>query len=213
MNKSVLSRRGRRHWVPVLGAVIVLASGALAVRGVSVAQSCLDVAEGAIVESQGFTPYEAQLTRQPDLPMTDAIAPLSLNAGSAAVPSDALDGLPLQGVAGGGNGGIYQFFLDRPLGRDLTISAFTASGGIRYSRLPNDGGDDYVKYMLQEFPSRAVPVEIAGHPGVLTWADPDANGVRPHHLYWSDGTYGYVLIADRRAASIVNLARHLACQG
>jgi hypothetical protein len=199
--------------VSALGAVGVLGLGALAVRGVSVAQSCFEVAEGAIVESQEFTPYEAMLTSSPERPMSVAKAPLNLNAGSAAVPGNTLDGLPLQQVAFDKAGGIYQFFLDGPIEPDLTVSAFTAAGGIRYSRLPTDGNDDYVNSMLKEFPGRAVPIEIAGHAGVLTWADPDAHGVRPHHLYWSDGTYGYVLIADRSAVSIVNLARNLACGG
>ncbi len=210
MMVRALSRRTKRLWLSAVGASLLLSGVAVTACSVAVV-SCWNVAEGDVVESNEFTPYESRLTHVPERPMLAGNAEPNLDAGDASVPSNKLDGLPLQWVSDG-SGGTYQVFLDRPIDAELTISAFTSASGIRYNRLPIDGGDDFVPYMLGEFPSRAVPVEIGGHPGVLTWGDPDANGVRPHHLYWSDGVYGYVLIAERSAASIVNLGRDLACR-
>jgi hypothetical protein len=45
----------------------------------------------------------------------------------------------------------------------------------------------------------------------LTWADPDEQGRRPHHLYWTSGGYNFALYGNRSAEEILTLGRELAC--
>lgn len=196
--------RMRRGALAVVVAATSIVLGALAVRAVSVNLACMPAQPGTIVESQEFTPYGEQLTTSPDRPMTVARAPMNLDAGSAALPSNMLDGLPLRTTARDGGEGVYQFFLDESIGPEMTVSEFAAAGGIRYIRLPADRGPEYVADVLKDLPGRAIPVDIGGQDGVLTWADPDAHGVRPHHLQWSDGAYVYMLIAVRTPEAMVS---------
>lgn len=66
--------------------------------------------------------------------------------------------------------------------------------------------------LLADFPDRAIPVQVGSLAGAMTWADPLANGVRTHNVYWSDGTYNYSLIANRSGAAALTLARGMACR-
>ncbi len=64
---------------------------------------------------------------------------------------------------------------------------------------------------IDEIASRVTPVRIGGHDGVLRWADPDADGSRPHHLQWGEGPCSWTLIGIRQPEEIVALARGLVC--
>jgi hypothetical protein len=190
-----------------MGGALVLGSAALVV-GLQVT-SCLDVAEGSVVESAQYTAYADRLSHTPQqaLLTSDLSGP-----GQSAPSAAALDSLPLQVEISDGSGGTYRLYLDRPIAKGMTLSDFAAAGGITLNQMPLVA-DDYIAALLKSEPDRAVAVTIGGHPGVLTWADPDENGVRPHHLYWRDDNFGHEIIAVRSAAAIINLARHLACAG
>jgi hypothetical protein len=173
--------------------------------------ACSPLEPGSIVESADFTPWEERLTHSPPRPMSVAGRVPNLDAGDAAVPFGTIDGMPLQDVSRNGFGGVYQFFWDRPIAGGITLSAFTAGGGIRYTRLATNARVDLIEEAARELGPRATRVDVGPHRGLLTWADPDENGLRPHHLQWSDGRYVHMLVANRPPEYIVNLGRGLAC--
>lgn len=175
--------------------------------------SCDHVADGAIVESPDFTPYEGRLSHMKAV----ALNPRGDSAPSAAsldgFSSRQLDGLDIKLERSAADGSIAQYLLDRPIERDMTPEGFLAAGGILFERWPHDPSDSLAAYMLAEFPTRTVAVDIGPYPGALNWGDPISNGLRPHALTWSDGTNNFRLNADRSAVEIVNLARDLVCAG
>lgn len=185
--------------VAALGASALLASPT----------SCATLREGQISESEKFTPAEWQRgfnvgRLNPSGAGTPAIPT------DALVPSNTLDGLPLQWAAAGEADTLYRYFLDRPHSADLTISTFLAAGGVEFDRDPARG-ESFAAYLLASEGERAVAVDLGPYQAALTWADPLENGVRPHDLYWSDGMFNYGLIADRSAVALVNLARGMVC--
>lgn len=191
---------GRRKLGALIVAAALVVGSAAVVRGIA-GLSCLSVPEGAITESTVFTPYEDRLTRTPESPI------LKGQEAPSTASEETFDGLPLRLERGGS-----KFFLDGEIGPNMTPSEFAAAGGVRFYRVTLDpAGESYVVAMLRDFPGRAVAVDVGGHKGVLTWADPDANGTRPHHLYWADGAFGYVIIAVRSPAVMLNLARGVVC--
>ena len=64
---------------------------------------------------------------------------------------------------------------------------------------------------VSELGDRATAVDVGRYSGALTWADPDASGLRTHNLYWFDGTYLMSLVAVRGPEDLVNMGRELAC--
>lgn len=190
-------------------AVLAIASGASRLTATTAA-SCNQLSEGAIGESQEFTPYELMRTK----PFDGLINPTG--AESAPVPAKAklavstIDGLERQFTVVGTNGAVYSYFLDRPLGA-ATRSDFLAEGGVQVDQEPLTPDGPFAMYLLATLGDRAVPVKVGPFDGALTWADPDVKGNRSHNLYWSDGEYNYSLISNRSAAAVVNLGRTLVC--
>jgi hypothetical protein len=113
----------------------------------------------------------------------------------------------------------FRLFLDHPLDRSMTLTDVLTEGGIsflQYPVAPSDSSAQLIvfvdgKAVAVDIGRRAVTVEIGPYAGSLIWGDPLATGVRPHHLFWSDGELGYTLIADRSAVAITNLARSMVC--
>jgi hypothetical protein len=132
------------------------------------------------------------------------------------VPSDArvdsIDGLPLRWASVSGNGEVYQYFLDTDIDPKLTIPEFIAAAGIELDRDPTSNGESFASFVLSTFGERAVKIELGNYEAALVWADPEINGIRTHHLYWSDGVYNYSLIADRSPEQLVTLGRDLVCE-
>lgn len=209
-----------------LAVLVPVVVGALGLRAIwaGTDMSCAVLKEGKIVESQAFTPY-GQQRGPPDSPIR---GPGSANAlpPHRWIPADALDGLPLQYATGDSSLGRSvsaptesRLFLDRPLDRSMTLTDVLTEGGIsflQYPVAPRDSGPSLIVFqdgeaVAIELEPRAVAVEVGPYAGSLTWGDPLATGVRPHHLFWSDGVLGYTLIADRSAVEITNLARGMVC--
>src|SRR5918992_3289362 len=202
--------RGRR-WIalsalPIVGALSLAAAVSIA----STSPTC-ERFDGDIVESEEFTPYEDRLSHLPD----QVINPSGQQPVS--IPPDggieSIDGLPLWGAIVSSNGALYQYFLGGDIDTSLTVPEFFATGGIELDRDPTDpenAGENFTEYVLATS-ERAVEVEIGPHVAALVWADPESNGIRTHHLYWTDGAHNYSLIADRSAENLVTLGRELAC--
>lgn len=165
-----------------------------------------------IVESTEFTPYENRLSHLPEVPLNPS------GRGPMSVPPEvrvgSIDGLPLQFASVSRYGAVYQYFLGTEIDRELTVAQFVAARGVELDRDPVENpGESFAEYVLSELGERAVRVDVGDHVGALTWGDPLVNGVRPHHLSWSDGVYNYSLIADRSPERLVELARELVCHG
>jgi hypothetical protein len=171
--------------------------------------SCRPVAAGTITESQEFTPYEGMLDHLPELPLNPTGASLLSVPFEARVPGEKLDNQPLVWVVVGG-GATYQYFLGAPMTADMTTSMFLAAGGVQLEREPNDG-EPFASVLLRELGTRAVKVDVGGHLGAVTWADPIVNGIRTHNVYWSDGGFNYTVTADRSAVAALNIARGVSC--
>ncbi|HYN37133.1 MAG TPA: hypothetical protein VEV82_09190 [Actinomycetota bacterium] len=165
---------------------------------------------GPIAESTQFTPYGQRLSylASEDVAITDG-------GGQAVTSSERrVDGLPLRWQVGDGVRSSYQYFLETELDRQLTVPGFLAAGGIQLDRDLVTDGDPYTAAdVIAQVGDRAVKVQIGDYEGALVWADPENNGARPHHLYWSDGTYNYALIAVRDPQRMVQLGRELVCGG
>lgn len=211
-----------------LALLVAVAVGVLGVRAAwaGTDTSCAVLKEGKIVESHAFTPY-GQRYGPPEGPIRgpgsrDALPPHRW------IPTDTLDGLPLQYATGDTSLGRrvsapseFRLFLDRPVDRSMTLTDVLTAGGISFRQYPVDPvAPGVTSPQLIVFVGgravaveigRAVAVEIGPYAGSLTWGDPLATGVRPHHLFWSDGVLGYTLIADRSAVAITNLARSMVC--
>lgn len=183
--------------------VVFVAAGSVMARAQQ--RAGCETAVDPIQESRDFTPQSARLTHLPDLPiMTTGQRPTSAN--------DRVDGLELRWAAGDGERSLYRYFFSREVDRDLTAPPFWAAGGVQLDRDAVIDGNPYTADdVIAQVGDRAVKVEIADYDGALVWADPASNGVRPHHLYWSDGTYNFALIAQRSPERMVQLGREIAC--
>ncbi len=211
MTRATLDSGGRFRALTVGIAAtlaVVAAIGASRLMGAGAAM-CLTVADGDIVESQQFTPWDLRRSRLPDVAINPSGARLPEVQTDSVVRTNSLDALPLQWAVVGSEGILVRYFWDLPVGPAVTPWAFWEGGGIELDRSFADGwqADEYA----QQIGERALLLEVGRYKGVLTWADPGPNGARPHHLSWSDGVYAYTVIADRSPAQIVNMARGMVC--
>jgi hypothetical protein len=202
--------RASRGWLVAGGIALVLGASAVVVattRG-STSSGCGPV-DAPIAQSARSTPYESRRSQLPD--------PL-LNPDGDALPTtrfdgriDSLHGVPLRWASVADDGAVYLYFLDEEIGPRLTLSGFSAAGGIELDRDPGGADEPLAAHLLETQPGRSVPVTLGTYRAALVWADPDVNGIRPHHLYWSDGTWNFALTAVSEPEQIVSLGRELAC--
>ncbi len=102
------------------------------------------------------------------------------------------------------------FYLDAPLGPEMTRSDFLMTGGVIYEALRMDGGGPFAPSLFA-LGDRAIPVQVGEYQGALVWADPTEANVRAHGLYWADSTTNYALVAVRGPEYLLNMGRGLAC--
>lgn len=198
-------------------AVVLLAAGAVGAisllgdPGPNAAQTSdgCDSDVGPITESREFTPYDQRLTQ----PLSEEVA-ITDESGQAVTSSERrVDGLQLRWKILGAANSSYEYYFSQPLNRE-TWPEFLARGGIELDRDAVVAGDPHTADdVISQVGDRAVKVQVADYEGALVWADPRNNGERPHHLYWSDGTYNYALIAVRDPQRMVQLGRELVCGG
>lgn len=188
----------------LLAAVLVGGTGLVASTA-QTSEGC-EKPTGPIAESSRFTPYGARLSHLPERPVTSTGGPPH----SGDRQPESLDGLALRWVIGDGDRAFYRYFFSRPMTGE-SLPEFHGGGGIQLDRDLVAPGQDFTDELLKTLGDRAVEVQIGDHRGALVWADPESNGVRPHHLYWSDGTYNYTLAAVRGPIRMVELGRELEC--
>ncbi len=189
----------------VVAAIATLVAAGTVLAAAAQASDGCDRNVGPIDESNEFTPYEARLSHLIDLPLT--------TFGEAVDSSDRrIDGLALRWRVSSDDGSSYEYFLHRQPDRKLTVPAFLAEGGIHLDRDVVTGGNLYTADdVVAQVGDRSVKVQIGDYDAALVWADPESNGARPHHLYWSDGTHNNALIAVRGPERMVQLGRELVC--
>lgn len=189
-----------------LALVIALAScgsgeGALAVSG------CESFGE-PVVLSKSFTPYESQLTHLLTTPVLDVAGGEPFRTGLGVVTS--IDSLDLLATEVSGNN-MAQHFGDS-LGATDASHDVVLKGGIRLETVSIPEGDDPIAGLKELHGDRVQPVIVGGYPGLLSQDDPsEPSNARPHRVTWSDGEFLYILIADRPANVVVDLARSLEC--
>ena len=207
MNRDINKEEQRtfRRSALIAATIALLVAASAVVAGAQTPEGC-DSTVGPLAESSEFTRYDTRLSHLPDFALT--------TWGEAATSSDRrMDGLPLRWVAGDGERSFYEYFFEREFDPSLTLPVFLRAGGIQLDREVADGDPYTAADVVAQVGERAVEVQIGAYEGALVWADPESNGVRPHHVYWSDGTYNYKLVADRDPERMVRLAREFACGG
>jgi len=216
MRTRLLSgRKGTLRLTAVVGLGLALVVGVGVVRDIgakaAASAGCVAAAEGTIAENATFTPYSSRRSKPPQFPINPQGAASRSVPAVAAKVGNAVGGVPLQLVDLEDSGAAYLYYLGTHVSSTMTPPQFWASGGIQVDVEPANPDDSFTKYLLSEFPTRAVPVMVGLQTAVIVWADPDENGVRTHNIYWTDGSQSYSLIADRSAAQVVSLARGIAC--
>ena len=205
-------RRARRVALPIATALVMGLSGgqiiAASMADLGIA-SCGPVDSAGFSESQAFVPYEATRTKLPSIPIASLGSPIDQLAEKES--GRAIGGLAARWIVRTDTGSTYRYFFGSPLDAGLTPEEFWAQGGIQLDMDPLADELPFWQSLRDQFPTLVNPVKIGQHDGVVVWADPASNGVRTHNVYWSDGRYNYGLIADRPVATVVDLARDLAC--
>jgi hypothetical protein len=202
----------RQRWIAVFALLVVVgvSLAAVVVSRAATSSGCGNV-DVPIVESEQFTSVTARLTQPLDPPINPSGQQAVSVPPVARVPS--IDGLPLRWAVVSSNGAVYQYFLRTDLDSTLTVSEFYAAGGIQLDRDPVDNGESFAAYVLATLGERALQIQVGDHVAALVWADPQVNGLRTHHLYWSDDAYNFSLLADMSAERLVTVARQLVCGG
>jgi hypothetical protein len=104
------------------------------------------------------------------------------------------------------------YYTDDAIGPKVMADEYFASGGVLLMTDPNDpGAGDYVAALKEQLEERVTIVKVGWFDAALTWADPMANGERPHYLTWVDAGTNLTLVASRPPADFLNLARGLIC--
>lgn len=192
-----------RRFALTATAIALTAAGTGMVAGAQTSEGC-DPNVGTIQESAEFTAHATRLSHVPPFPIT--------SSGHSASSEARLDGLPLRWEVGDGERASYQYYLGTEMRSEHTVPEFRAAGGIQLDRDAVTDGDPYTADdVIAQVGDRAVKVQIGEHDAALVWADPESNGARPHHLYWSDGDHNYTMIAVRGPKRMVQLGRALAC--
>lgn len=165
------------------------------------------------IENSEFTPYELMRGRLPDyeLPRTTGIPAV------ARIRDPIVGGLARQADIVTAPGFVSTYFAESfPPG--IRLSEFVASGGIQLDQQPSmteidESGNSvtYTQRLAVQVGARGLLVQLGPYEGLLTWADPDVRGTRPHHLYWSTEDNDFALIADRTAEELLSLGRELVC--
>jgi hypothetical protein len=193
-----------------LAGILLAGVSMVVVHSSSSASLECDAFKGTIEESRDYTAYEAQLDHLPDPLLNPSgdetpTVPIDLS-----VPS--INGMPRQWAFIGSDGAAYQYYLDQPIGRDMTLAQFRDAGGIELDASPADSKQTFAAYLQEAFGDRAVPIAIRDTTGVVVWADPESSdGLRLHQVYWDHNGYTFGLLVDETPELSVTSARQVAC--
>lgn len=169
-----------------------------------------DGSVAAIHESDQFIPYESRISHNPfsdDLGLTptqpEAVGALDmprLLAGVAAV------------AARNDLGGTVVGYGD-PKIASLGRSAFLKQGGLLFTRTKAQSGRDEAQALFNDADSagRINLVAVGPNTAAVSWSDPDASGLRTHHVIWTAAEYDFNLEASMTPEQLVSVARSAVC--
>lgn len=119
--------------------------------------------------------------------------------------------LRLRAADGAADNRMAVYLSTAPIEAGVTVADFFAAGGVMVARTRTDR--DLAEEALAVAGSSAAAVEVGGQPATLVRADPIYGDFRTFNVYWSDGTYGWVVQGRDEASAIVDIARGIACAG
>lgn len=171
-----------------------------------------------IKENPDFVPYEHRMTQTPIeepwsiVPLSErGVLPSQLDA-----EAPVLDGLPA--VATEIIAGDYYTVAYGERAPEGSQSEFLKAGGLVLEVTPAEQGDKTSTSIARDLyndsngDGQIVLVEVGEYEAAASWADPDENGVREHHVLWTDRSgHDVNLYAVRGAEELVGLARGLVC--
>jgi hypothetical protein len=128
-----------------------------------------------------------------------------------ALPSGAAKALPQHQLDIITPSGVYSYFGASPT-NGKSVNQFLRDGGVQLNRETVVVGQNWTEELAGRLGERAVRVRIADSDGIVVWADPDADGLRTHNVYWSDGVSNYSLIVVESGPHSLARARNLACR-
>jgi hypothetical protein len=94
-----------------------------------------------------------------------------------------------------------------------TSAEFLKSGGLSIEMYQGEaGGPTDVEVAREEARDRVTDTQVGPYEAVVRWADPNADGLRPHLVIWTDEKgRNYALAGLREAPDLVRIARSLVC--
>lgn len=202
--RRLTGRRVVAGMVIGVGMLVLASLGFGALRATD--SSCGEIEAGELQESEVFTPFANMLTQPIEAPLNPNGEPA---VSATSIAGNVLNGHPRQWAVRSGSG-VYEYFASERISATTTFESFMATGGIELDSEPQ-GAQSVADIVAESAGERAIRVDIGPYSAALTWADPLANGVRTHDLYWSDGRTDFSLISVVSAAEVVNMARSLVC--
>lgn len=168
-----------------------------------------------IKENPDFTPYDDQLSH----PINEDHWSIGRLSEPGALPEQlngedaSLDGLPAVAATLPDAGYYTVAYGDRAPAASL--SEFLKSGGIVVDVGPGEGNGASIArdlYNETKGDGQIVLVEVGAYEAAVGWADPDKNGVREHHVVWTnDRGQDVNLYGVRTAEELVAIARGMVC--
>ena len=205
-------RRGNLVGSALVAGFLLFATISGGVVAAGLLPQCGPMADGSVRESTAYVPFQARRSAPIELPIKSSGASSALLPSSASELAQSIDDRTASWVVVVDTGAVYRYYFDKELPDALTRSEFFAQDGVEFDIDPIVAEQPFYQYLIGQFPDRAVAVEVGGFDGAITWADPEANGVRTHNVYWSDGKSNFALVANRSAEEAVTLARTIACR-
>lgn len=200
-------------------AVVVIVTAAVAVTGgakdaigpsATTSNTSCEPFVGTIQESTQFTPYRDRLSTLPEFPLNPGGERTPPVPPDLSVPS--VNGVSRQWAVIGSDGAVYQYYLDQPIGPDMTLADFQAAGGIELDADPAHPKRTFASLLQAQFGDRVTSVEVGDTTGALVWADPErSDELRMHHVYWDHNGFTFGLIVNQSPEAAVSSAREVAC--
>jgi hypothetical protein len=164
-----------------------------------------------IVESTDFVPWESRLSHS-GAPDELNLMPVSVSNVLPGDFSESLDGLGASAYLSAGGQTTVAY---GPQVRDgMERSGFYSAGGLLLDRTQGVRGESIAEELARDplTGDRVTLVAVGVYQAAVTWADPDARGIREHHVIWTDDTgQQWNLSGLRSAEELVGLAREMVC--
>ena len=163
-----------------------------------------------IVESKEFVSFGSQMTTNPFVGRL-SLQPLSNLTLPGWIPPE-LDGVDALGATASGGSITVAYGTEKQTGKYR--SDLLAAGAILLDVAPIARNQNIAEELASDSDTagRVTVVPVAKFDAAVTWADPNEQGIREHHVLWSDpGGLQYDVSGVRAPEALVGIARELAC--